>query len=82
MKYNEIHKSQTLLQCFKRESKALLTLKGDHVLGAYEIIDENPPSIYVISELCNGGDLRKLMNKRHGQPYPEKEAIKIFSQML
>ena len=22
------------------------------------------------------------MNKRHGQPYPEKEAIKIFSQML
>jgi serine/threonine protein kinase len=32
--------------------------------------------------LCDGGDLRKAMNKRNGQPYPESEARRIFADML
>jgi hypothetical protein len=54
-----------LVELFKNESKALLTLKGDHVMNARDIIEKSP-YIYVIGPLCNGGDLRKLLNKRGG----------------
>lgn len=36
----------------------------------------------VISNLCNGGDLRKVINKRGGRPFNEPDAKKIFKDML
>jgi len=59
-----------------------MTLKGDYVANALEIIDKQPPNIFVVARLCDGGDLRKVMNKRNGQPFPETEALKIFKDML
>lgn len=60
---------------------ALTSLKGDHVVNARDIF-EQAPHIYVIGPLCNGGDLRKLLNKKGGRPLSEDEARKIFKQML
>lgn len=36
----------------------------------------------VIANLCNGGDLRKIINKRGGKPFTEPEARRIFKDML
>ena len=82
MKYNEIHGDPTLIQLWKNESQCIMTLKGDYVANALEIIDKQPPNIFVVARLCDGGDLRKVMNKRNGQPFPETEALKIFKDML
>lgn len=53
---------------FATESKCLMTLKGKHVLNAIDIINKGPPNIFVISKLCDGGDLRKQMTKM-GRPF-------------
>ena len=45
-------------------------------------IFEIPPYTYNIGPLCNGGDLRKMLNSRNGQPLRETEARPIFQQML
>ena len=76
MDSNKIHQSSTLSQLFKNECFALTTLKGDNVANAIEIIDK-PKNIYIISKLCNGGDLRAYLTKK-GQHLEEKEAIQIM----
>jgi len=58
MDYNQMMSNPTLVELFKAESHALMTLKGDHVVNARDIF-EQPPHIYNIGPLCDGGDLRK-----------------------
>lgn len=56
-------KSDPLLtKLFENEKHALLTLKGKHIVNAYDIFNQ-APWIYVIAPLCNGGDLRKKILK-------------------
>ncbi len=78
---NKIYSEPLLIDLFKNEKLALTTLQGNYVLNSRDVFEEKD-YIYNIGPLCNGGDLRKLLNKRHGKPLPEKEARVIFRQML
>ena len=51
-----------MLKLFKNESEVILKIKGKHVLNAYEILDDKK-YIYIVTPLCNGGDLRKFLIK-------------------
>ena len=66
-----------MIDLFKNEKYALSTLKGDHVVNSRDIFEEKP-YIYNIGPICNGGDLRKVLNKRNNKPFPEIEAKPIF----
>lgn len=81
MDMNNVKQNPILQELFNNEKKALLSLKGDHVVNARDIFEESP-YIYVIGPLCNNGDLRKFLNKRGGRALPEDEARPIFKQML
>ncbi|KRX03366.1 Protein kinase-like domain [Pseudocohnilembus persalinus] len=63
----------------KSEIETMRNLNNPHIvklLGVYQTTN----NAYIITEYCNQGDLRNLMNKR--KRFSEKESISIIKQIL
>ena len=70
----EVNKSKIGVKKFKTEIKILAMLDLPNILRLFEVI-EDEKSIYLILELCTGGELLSRMKNNH---YKEKEAAKLM----
>jgi serine/threonine protein kinase len=62
------------LDCIQREVDILMTLSHPNIILLHEVID-NPESLFMITELCLGGDLLDHIEKRG--PLREVEAANV-----
>ena len=74
----EVNKSKIGVKKFKTEIKILAMLDHPNILRLFEVI-EDEKSIYLILELCTGGELLSRMKNNH---YKEKEAAKLKEQIV
>ena len=67
----------------KREISIMIKLDHPNIIKLYEYY-ETETFIYLIMELCTGGELFDTIIERteSGKPYTEKEAAVIFKQMM
>jgi len=70
------HKRQRNL--FLRELNILRQLEGDHIVGLLDV-KRTPNNIYIFMEYCNGGDLKKRIDR--GESFMEDEACLIIKQI-
>ena len=66
-----------------REVNLMIKLDHPNIIKLYEYY-ENDKSIYLIMELCTGGELfdRIVENTENGIQYTEKQAANLFRQMM
>ena len=66
-----------------REVNLMITLDHPNIIKLYEVY-ENDSSIYLIMELCTGGELfdRIVENTEKGKQFTEKQAANLFRQMM
>ena len=64
-----------------REISLLRRLNHPHIVRLYEVI-ENTRQIYLVTELVNGKSLRDYVRSKVNKRLSEKEAFKIFKQVL
>ena len=66
-----------------REVNLMIKLDHPNIIKLYEVY-ENEKSIYLIMELCTGGELfdRIVENTENGIQFTEKEAANLFRQMM
>ena len=71
------------IDSFNREIDILIKLDHPNIIKLYEVY-ENEDFIYIVMELCNGGELFDIIIKRTemGNPFTEKEAATIFKQLM
>ena len=71
------------IDSFNREIDILIKLDHPNIIKLYEVF-ENEDFIYIVMELCNGGELFDRIIKRTemGNPFTEKEAATIFKQLM
>ena len=71
------------IDSFNREIDILIKLDHPNIIKLYEVY-ENEDFIYIVMELCNGGELFDRIIKRTemGNPFTEKEAATIFKQLM
>ena len=67
--------------------KILREIKADYIVRCYDkFVDKENTSIYLVMELCKGGDLAKLIQKcrnEEGREYIEEDFIwRIFTQVV
>lgn len=62
-----------------RESAILTSLKCEHIIRLYEVIDD-VAHIVMVMELAQGGELLDVIKARHA--LPEREACKVFSEIV
>ena len=74
----EVNKSKIGLKNFKTEIRILAMLDHPNILRLFEVI-EDEKSIYLIMELCTGGELLSRMKNNR---YKEKEAAKLMEQIV
>ena len=67
----------------KSEIQILIKLDHPNIIKLYEIY-ENDNYIYLVMELCTGGELfdRIIQKTEQGKQFTEKEVAKIFQQMM
>jgi len=67
----------------KSEIQILIKLDHPNIIKLYEIY-ENDNYIYLVMELCTGGELfdRIIQKTEEGKQFTEKEVAKIFQQMM
>jgi len=63
----------------KDEVEILSKIKNPNVIRLYETL-KTANNLYIVYELCNGGTLEELLDKK--KFLPEKEAFQIFRQLL
>ena len=71
-----------MMNRYKQEVYMIKALDHPNIINVIEYF-EDPERVYVIFELCKGGELFQDMNKRihdHNR-YTEKQAARIISQM-
>lgn len=68
--------STSFYQELQNEIAILRTLDHPNIVRLYEVYVNKHNTIYMVLELCDGGDLHKR------QPYSEKEAAKYTHQLL
>ena len=74
----ELNKSKIPnLKDFKTEIKILAMLDHPNILRLFQVIEDSK-NIYLIMELCSGGELCSRMQNNH---YKEKEAAKLMEQI-
>ena len=68
---------------FEREINIMRKLDHPNIIKLYEV-DETDMYIYLVMELCQGGELfdRIIANTESGKAFTEKEAAIIFKQMI
>ena len=66
-----------------REVNLMIKLDHPNIIKLYEVY-ENEKYIYLIMELCTGGELfdRIVENTENGKPFTEKQAANLFRQMM
>ena len=66
-----------------REVNLMIKLDHPNIIKLYEVY-ETDKNIYLIMELCTGGELfdRIVENTENGKQFTEKEAANIFKQMM
>ena len=66
-----------------REVNLMIKLDHPNIIKLYEVY-ENDKNIYLIMELCTGGELfdRIVENTENGVQFTEKQAANIFKQMM
>ena len=74
----EVIKSKIGVKNFKTEIKILAMLDHPNILRLFEVI-EDEKNIYLIMELCTGGELLSRMKNNR---YKEKEAAKLMEQIV
>lgn len=62
------------------EIKIMRMIHSEHIVGFYDVL-ESKHNYYIIQEYCDGGDLQHFLNKKPGKCCPEKEAIKILTEV-
>jgi serine/threonine protein kinase len=72
-------RDEAQLNLIKREIKILKLMDHPNIIKLYEII-ETPKEIYLVMELCKGGELFDYINK--SKRLSEKEARRIFKQLI
>lgn len=72
-------KCQADIDRIKREIKILKMMRHPNIIKLYEII-ELPKQIYLVTELCEGGELFKYICDK--KKLSEAEAKKIYRQLL
>jgi calcium-dependent protein kinase len=80
----ELQKNEVAdLDSFNREIDILIKLDHPNIIKLYEVY-ENDDFIYIVMELCKGGELFDRIIKRteQGNPFTEKEAAIIFKQLM
>ena len=60
----------------------LRALRGNAYIVHLEKVFETPRTLYLVTELCTGGELYDQIVKRSGQGHTEAEAATIMRQML
>lgn len=68
-----------LQEMTKDEVEILSKIKNPNVIRLYETL-KTANNLYIVYELCNGGTLEEMLDKR--KFLPEKEAFQIFRQIL
>lgn len=76
-KVNEFNEQ---LEKFKKEARRLRKLHNPHIVGVYDLFDENGTAYYVM-DFINGENLKERL-KRTGKPVTESEAVRILSHVL
>ena len=71
------------LEGLMREVNLMIQLDHPNIIKLYEVY-ENEKYIYLIMELCTGGELfdRIVENTENGVQFTEKQAAEIFKQMM
>jgi calcium-dependent protein kinase len=66
-----------------REVNLMIQLDHPNIIKLYEVY-ENEKNIYLIMELCTGGELfdRITLNTENGIQFTEKQAASLFKQMM
>ena len=68
------------IELLKREIEVLKILKNsENIIDVYDIYNTKN-NTYIITELCDGGDLANFISKK--QIIPEAEAIELMTQIL
>ena len=76
-------KKLTDIEGFTREINIMIKLDHPNIIKLYEVY-ENETYVYIIMELCTGGELfdRIIDNTDQGKQFSEKQAAAIFQQMM
>ena len=69
------------LQLLREEIRIMAQLDHPNILRIHECF-ENAENIYLILELCTGGDLLKRINEEKHSHYDEKKACELVKSML
>ena len=81
-KYKRNQKGYKYLE---NEIKILQDASHENIVKLYSSDIETPKSKYLVTELCNGGDLDSCLNyykERKGRPFTEKEVQYIMRQIV
>ena len=65
---------------FKKEARRLRSLHNKHLVQVHDLFEENGTAYYVM-DYVEGESLSALL-KRTGQPLPEREGLRILSEVL
>ena len=76
-------KKLTDMEGFTREINIMIKLDHPNIIKLYEVY-ETETYVYIIMELCTGGELfdRIIDNTDQGKQFSEKQAASIFQQMM
>lgn len=81
-----IEKSKMLLRVavedVKREVKIMSALSGHENVVQFHEAFEDDDSVYIVMELCEGGELLDRILAKKDKRYSEKDAAKVVRQML
>jgi calcium-dependent protein kinase len=78
-----IKKSISNYEGLMREVNLMIKLDHPNIIKLYEYY-EDEKNIYLIMELCTGGELfdKIIKNTENGKPFTEKQVAHIFKQMM
>ena len=66
------------IDLFLREINILKEIRGDYILEFKKVLRTGSGNIYIVTNLCNGGNLEEAIAKR--KSLPESEALRILRQ--
>lgn len=66
-------------ELFERETKVLLSIRGQHVLKVRKIYKTASNNLYIVTDFCDGGTLEQMIQEK-GR-FSESEALKILKDI-